>query len=282
MAPANPRAATIVRQASDLPPVPAVAQKILSLLQSERTTATDVESVIAAEPALSARILKIANSALFARRAGARTVGEAVTYVGFKTVRSIVLVASMRSVYVRPRLADHLLWVHSMGVALASAELAQMTRAIPADEALTAGLLHDVGKLVLKAYDSATFDTVMQAIYNEGVSSVEAEVEAFGVGHAEVGEQILAKWGFPDELRVPVALHHVAATAPDAAPASAHVVALADSTCHHLGIGARAADGDLSLSEVPSARALRLSADDMNRFAESFPRKFSEKRLLFE
>jgi putative nucleotidyltransferase with HDIG domain len=278
----NSQAAAIVNQATDLLPVPAVAHKVLQLMQSDDTAETDIEEAIAADPALSARILKIANSALFGRRTAASTIGQSIACLGPRTVRSVVFAASMRSVYSTPRLADHLLWEHAMGVSLASAELAQLTGAVPADEAFTAGLLHDIGKLLFKAHDPVTHETVIQQIYNEGVSALAAEIEAFGVGHPEIGEQVLTKWGFPPELVAPVALHHAAAEDGADVPPGAHIVALADATCHHLGIGNRTADGDLALADFPSARALELAAADLNRLAEAFPDKLTEKRLLFE
>jgi putative nucleotidyltransferase with HDIG domain len=276
------RAITIVNQARDLPPIPTVAQKILDMLQSERTTATDIESVIISEPALSARVLKIANSAIFGRRTGARTVSEAVTYLGFKTVKSIVLAAAMKTFYMQPRLSDHLLWVHSMGVALAAAELARLAKVGAPDEALTGGLLHDVGKLVFKNYDEERYDAVIQSVYNEQADAVTMEIEAFGVAHPQVADQVLAKWGFPDELREPVAMHHLAATNPDQVSSGAHIVCLADATCHHLGLGTRVAKSDLTLAELPSARMLKLSPEQISQFAEEFPQRFSERRLMFE
>ncbi len=276
------RAILIVNQARDLPPIPTVAQKVLDLLQSERTTAGDIEQVIMSEPALSARVLKIANSAIFGRRTGARTVSEAVTYLGFKTVKSIVLAAAMKTFYMQPRLADHLLWVHSMGVALAAAELSRLSKVGLPDELLTAGLLHDVGKLVFKNYDPERFDAVMQSVYNEQADAVAMEIETFGVAHPQVADQVLAKWGFPDQLRAPVALHHVADINPDDVPSEAHVVCLADATCHHLGIGTRMANCDLTLGDTESAKRLKLSVEQLTEFATEFPQRFAERRMMFE
>ena len=276
------RAILIVNQARDLPPMPTVAQKVLDLLQSEKTTAGDIEQVITSEAALSARVLKIANSAIFGRRTGARTVSEAVTYLGFKTVKSIVLAAAMKTFYMQPRLADHLMWVHSMGVALAAAELSRFSHIGSPDEALTAGLLHDLGKLVFKNYDPEGFDAVMQSIYNDQTDAVTVEIETFGVAHPQVAEQVLAKWGFPDQLREPVAMHHIASTQPEEVSAEAHLVCLADAVCHHLGIGTRMANCDLTLGELPSAKRLKLSAAQLSEFAEDFPQRFAERRLMFE
>ena len=169
-----------------------------------------------------------------------------------------------------------------MGVALASAELSRLAKVGSDGEALTAGLLHDIGKLVFKNYNPERFDAVIQAIYNDRADAVAVEVETFGVAHPQVADQVLAKWGFPDELREPVALHHEAAKHPDDVPASAHVVCLADATCHHLGIGTRTANGDLTLADLPSARALGLNAGQLGVFAEEFPQRFAERRMMFE
>jgi putative nucleotidyltransferase with HDIG domain len=276
------RSIVIVNQARDLPPIPTVAQKILDMLQSDKTTAVDVEQVIMAEPALSARVLKIANSAVFGRRAGARTVSEAVTYLGIKTVKSIVLAAAMKTFYMQPRLSDHLLWVHSMAVALSAAELAKLAKIRAKDEALTAGLLHDLGKLVFKNFDEERYDAVIQSVYNDQADAVTVEIETFGVAHPQVAEQVLAKWGFPDDLREPVSMHHVAATDTDQVSPVAHLVCLADGICHYLGIGTRIARGDMSLGDLPSARALKLPGEKLNTFAEEFPERFAERRLMFE
>ena len=167
-------------------------------------------------------------------------------------------------------------------LALSAAELSRLSKTGAADEALTAGLLHDLGKLVFKNYDPERFDSVIQSVYNEQADAVEMEIEAFGVAHPQVADQVLAKWGFPDELREPVAMHHVAASSPEQVSKVAHVVCLADATCHHLGIGTRIAKADITLADLPSAKVVGLSPEALAQFAEEFPQRFAERRLMFE
>jgi HD-like signal output (HDOD) protein len=122
----------------------------------------------------------------------------------------------------------------------------------------------------------------METVYNNGVPPVEAEVEAFGAGHAEVGGLVLAKWSFPDSLREAVALHHVAETSPDEAPKLAHVVCLADKLCHHLGVGTRSPKPGMVLADLPSVSVLGLSEKAVNEFAEAFPALYAEQRSMLE
>ena len=181
----------IIRSTRDLPAMPHVAGKVLELSGDPDTSAQQLQKVISDDQAMTARILKIANSAMYACSRKIKTLTEAIVMLGFNSIRSLVVTNAARNLYMtgsqRMGLKERLLWEHSIGTAFGCRLLVQERYPHLAEEAFLAGLMHDIGKLVLNLHASEQFDEIVQIVYNENRNFAETEAEVFGYDHAAVG-----------------------------------------------------------------------------------------------
>ncbi len=259
---------SFVQLSGDLPPMPHVASEALQKISEPDARAEDIEKILSKDPALAARVLKLANSSFYARSRTIATLRHAVVVVGLKTVRSLVLASVTRDLFEPFGLTEKLLWEHSVGCGLAARTVALSLRYSRAEECFLAGLLHDVGKMILLRHCEEPMRRIIQDVYNEPeLSFMSLEQEAFGFDHAQVGRQLAMKWRFPEEIAEAIGCHHRPATA-KILPALSVIVHLANAICHKLGLGPTKKP-DLDLAGVPSARALKLSAEKLEALEES-------------
>jgi HD-like signal output (HDOD) protein len=147
-------AAALIESIDELPPLPSVAARVMNMADDDRTSALDLAQVLSTDQALTAKLIRISNSAYygFARRVS--TVREAVLVLGFKQVRQMAVGASVMNAFKGSKLSDgfdlDLFWGHSIAVAVAAETLAKKTRVAKPEDAFTAGILHDIGRLVLR------------------------------------------------------------------------------------------------------------------------------------
>jgi putative nucleotidyltransferase with HDIG domain len=227
----------LVESIDDLPGFPAAIQKASALSQDPKASAADLAAVIQVDPALTTRILRITNSAFYGLSRQVSTVKEGVVILGFAAVRSLaVAVSSMRmfhggdSVWFR----HEDFWLHSTCCALVAHQLSQSARLPSADEAFTAGLLHDIGKIILDQYAHQTFMLLIATQKVEGQLDPETERRIICTDHAELGRGICERWKLPPALSGSVGGHH--STGSQRGGALATVVGLADYLCACNGV----------------------------------------------
>jgi putative nucleotidyltransferase with HDIG domain len=201
------RAEVISRK--NLPTIPAVLAKILQLSDSIDANGKDLIVVIEKDQALTGKMLRLANSAFFGQSRRVATIPRAVMLLGFSTVRNLALGVkvwdALGSGISRPRLEE--LWSHSVAAALAAKMLAVKLRVGDPDETFTAGLLHDVGRLVLAIRFKEEYWKAVGGPDESGTIEVQ-ERETFGVDHAEVGGWMLEAWSLPPGIVEAVRSHH--------------------------------------------------------------------------
>jgi putative nucleotidyltransferase with HDIG domain len=203
----NFRAEVIGRKT--LPTIPTVLAKIVQLTDGEGRTSRELVEVIEHDQALTSKILRLANSAFFGQSRQVATIPRAVVLLGFGTVRNLALSVKVWETLgpglARRRLED--LWAHAASVALAGKWLSARLRAGDPDETFTAGLLHDVGRLVMAMrLGDLYWRTVEATTPEQTVDQVEAAT--FGVDHAEVGAWMLEAWNLPPAIVDAVRTHH--------------------------------------------------------------------------
>jgi HD-like signal output (HDOD) protein len=207
------RAEVIARK--NLPTIPTVLAKILQLVDRESASGRELVDVIEHDQALTGKMLRLANSAFFGQSRRVATIPRAVVLLGFSTVRNLALGVkvwdSLSTGIARPRLEE--LWSHAVGVAVATKLLSARLRAGDPDEGFTAGLLHDVGRLVLAMKFRELYWEAIDA-GGEGVSPDVVETSAFGIDHAEVGGWLLEAWSLPAAIVDAVRVHHTAVGRP--------------------------------------------------------------------
>jgi len=201
-----------------LPPAPKLLPPLLQLLRQPDTDMDRVIRLIAHDPSLTASVLRLGNSVAFNRGSPVQSLNEAVGRLGFETLYRLV-VAVCGSKMLGPSQAGYgldpgELWQHSVTAAVATQIIARDCRE---DESLafTAGLLHDVGKLVLSQALEGRYRQVAEQVDQFGRSMLEAEKALLGVQHAEIGGRLLARWSFPPSLVQAVWWHHEPASAGD-------------------------------------------------------------------
>jgi putative nucleotidyltransferase with HDIG domain len=195
-----------------LPAEPKLYSQVSEELQSPMGSMNVVANLISQDPIMSAKILQVTNSAFFGR-AEVTDISEAVMVLGSERVRSLVLLAGVFSQYsgsVCPGFSAEPIWSHSLQVgffarAIAQGETQNMRLG---DTAFTAGLLHDIGKLILAANVPEMFEAVLRTQKNGKMSQREAELVVMGTTHAEVGACLLATWGLPQPILEAIAWHH--------------------------------------------------------------------------
>jgi putative nucleotidyltransferase with HDIG domain len=274
-------AKVIAAKVGDLPPLPHVASRVIELVGNPDTNAGDLEQVISRDQALTARVLKIANSALFGRREMVSTLSQAIVLLGFKTVHSLVIAASTETFYrsTSIRFKDKLLWEHAVATALAAGYLARDCRYRGVEEAFLGGLLHDIGKVALDINLEERYQGIIERVYNEEVTFVDAEREMLGFDHAEVGALVVKKWNLPEALEEAVRLHHRAMSSL-VDPTLCAIVSLANSACVKLGIGLERLP-KLDLASLDVAVRLKMTAERLSRLLQNVESKLVEEKELF-
>lgn len=203
---ARPEAPWALRQ---LPPFPAIAQRILSLAGREDVDIRELGDVVKMDPAFSADLLRLANSALFNARREVTSLAQALRMVGTDRLKTMAtLVAVNRMVRNSARLeALRKVWIHSLATAVLAEESARITRA-DRDRAYTAGLLHNLGALGLMAAYPAEYSRMLEVSDDYGFDVLETERDLFEIDHCAAGACLALDWGFPEELGSAIAGHH--------------------------------------------------------------------------
>jgi len=255
----------LILNAQDLPAMPHVASKVLELAGNPDTTAAKLQQVISDDQAMAARILKIANSALYGCSRKIKTLTDAIVMLGFNTIRSLVVTSAARNMYLKGGksmgLKERLLWEHSMGCGIAARLLVQMRHPQLAEEAFLAGLMHDIGKLVLNQYASDAFDRVVQDVYNEGRMFLEVEQELLGFDHTEVGAMLVSKWKLSTQLEEAIRHHHNADAFSVDRPVLCYLD-LANNLCKREGVGFIELP-DLDLMALKSTQVLGFNSGEL-------------------
>ncbi len=206
----------ILKSINKMPPFPAVVTKILDMVQSESYNIKELESVIQLDPIITAKCLKLCNSAYFGLRKKIDSIQQAVIIIGEANLLKIIMATAAGSINFKSKG----LWMHSVAVAFLSQLLFTRFKEDPKvkdsfklnDEftLYTCSLLHDVGRIVLDQFMEKDYSKV-EILQMRGICNLsDIEKELFGVNHSIIGAEILRKWEFPENMINLVQFHHVA------------------------------------------------------------------------
>jgi len=203
----------LIAQMKRLPSPPNLYFKIVAELQSPDSSIDNIGSLVAQDPVLSAKMLQVVNSAVFGLQLQVVSATEAVLYLGMETAKALVLLAHTFSYFDKVRTADfsvETLWKHCVGTGRTAEKIARAQGCGVEDigQAFTAGMLHDIGKLLLAANLPDGFKSALFKARDEKLQLWEAENALFGATHAELGACLLGIWGLPTAIVEAVALHH--------------------------------------------------------------------------
>lgn len=244
-----------------------VAIRALQLLGREEVELEELEQLIRQDQVLAAAVLRLANSARYGLPRTISRISQAIALLGLATFKRIVMQACIQDLFSSSLTGYHMeegaFFKHGVVCAELSEEIAGLVTGVHGEEAYLAGLLHDMGKLVLERAVPELFSLVRRLVEEEGITFVAAEREVFGQDHAQVGAQVALRWDLPPIYEEAIGLHHDPA-AGRRAPLLVAVVHLANFICNTTGVGM----GCDSMANGPRREALELLRFDSRKIME--------------
>jgi putative nucleotidyltransferase with HDIG domain len=274
----------LILEVLELPTLSTVLNRILKVAGDARSSASDLAEVISKDQSLTTNILKIANSAYFGLSQQVTTVSRAIVVLGFDAVKSIALSASVIAAFPnkgnKKEFDRSKFWTHSLACAYLCKQISRMTHLADLETSFVCGLLHDIGKIVLDIHFPDSYERVFAELREQRVRLVEAECEALGFTHAEVGMWMAQRWKFPKSIIFSIANHHGPIAEDDRYRELTATVRLANHLCLEEGICFPEQIPVESLEE--SVRAdLKLGPQDMSRFREDLSKRKEQFVSLF-
>ena len=206
-----------IQEISHIATLPEVTIRIIELVEDPKSTAQDLHKIIANDPALCSRILKVVNSSFYGLPGQIGSINRAIVMLGLNAVKNIAIAASLAKLFrggeLTPMFAARDLWMHSVGTAAGTKILGDSLGFALGDEAFLGGLIHDIGIMVEMQYDRNKLIEVVEGIEvaEDGTpveSMLDKEAEVFGANHQDFGAALCEKWKFPPTLRFVTGHHH--------------------------------------------------------------------------
>lgn len=196
-----------------LPSLPTLYRELVDVLNSDDTTIDRIAQIIAKDIAMVTKVLQVINSPFYGLRARVSNPTQAVALLGLNTIKSLTLSTKVFAQFDQARLpffSLDVLWQHGLTTANHARAIAKEERAEQAlmEDCFTAGMLHDVGTLVLASNLPDQYTEMLAIMQDRGVTEWDAEQEIYGATHAEVGGFLLSKWGLSERIVEAVAFHH--------------------------------------------------------------------------
>jgi putative nucleotidyltransferase with HDIG domain len=263
----------VVHSVQDLPSLPAVVMELLSSIEQDDVDISVLAKKVSYDQALTAKTLRLANASSFGLQVKVTTIQQAITFLGFQTTRNLITAAAVTGCFPSgrcPGFDDKAFWRHSIAVAACARALARRMR-FNQDYAFTAGLLHDIGRLVLVTADPQAYAGVVEwRLRNDG-DWQDAERAVLGVDHVEAGVALAEHWNFSDTMRQAIAFHH----APEMLGAGflASIVHVANAIVHALDIAGEENE------RVPRVASVAWDAMGLNE--EAYLHLFRETEVQF-
>lgn len=278
----------IVERVQKLPTLPAVANRITNLLNDPDCTAVKIAEIISTDQSLTARVLRLVNSAYYSLSAEVGNVRHAVALLGFRTISQMVISIAVFDVF-KEKYGTEFdrsgFWKHSIGCGVLSKMIAQRARYPREDECFTAGLLHDIGKVVLDQYVHDEMILVLKVVREQGLSFVDAEQEVMGLNHAHIGGQVMKKWNIPLAILAAVQHHHQPVHDRKGSAFSQDLIVdcvqLADALCKHGHIGF-SGDAVMPVLEEPLWERLQLNRNTIDVLMTESSAEIEKAYVLLE
>ncbi|MCD6570375.1 MAG: HDOD domain-containing protein [Deltaproteobacteria bacterium] len=273
----------ILADVNALPAISAVASQMASIMNDPDVDIQDVVGIVEYDPGITANVLRLANSSYFGGLHSIGSIRQAIMRLGMNKLFDLIVISATHEVIDKPIAGYNLppgeLWRHSVAVAITARNFASGLGIMAEDTAFTAGLLHDVGKIVIGAFVEKDFNKINAIAKTSDLSFETAEREIFGVDHAEIGAAVLDMWKFPTPVTRAVRFHHSPEAVQGSAP-EVDAIHIADILCLMMGIGPgreglqyRVSDEILSrysLTPPILEKVVSCCLDDMEKFSELF------------
>jgi HD-like signal output (HDOD) protein len=276
------RVRKLVDKVQGLPTLPSMLNNINKMVLNPSTSAKEVAQIISSDPALTSKVLRVVNSSFYGFPNRITTVSHAIVILGFNTIKSIVLSSTIFDVFRRggkPGDFDRAeFWKHSIGCGAAAKVLGRRINYPLLEELFIAGLLHDVGKIVLDQYLPDKFAEVGALVRSRDILIAEAEMEILGVTHADVGAWLFEKWNLSKGLTDTVRCHHNPALAGES-QRFAEIIHVADVLVRAVRFG-NGGDQKIPAIQESAWRSLGLSAGELDGLLTQTSQEI-EKAMIF-
>ena len=203
---------TILEAVDNLPPMPRVMHKAQAIINDPASSLKDLEKLINTDQAFAIKILRLANSTYYGRMKKVSSIQDAAVVIGMKSLGELITLSCASSLLSKSLRGYDLpaksLWQHSIGVAFGSKIIADKKYPALANDAFSAGLIHDAGKLILDEYVYERKALFQEFMADDQHTFLEAEREILGFEHAEIAAQVCQKWNFPKTISAAIRYHH--------------------------------------------------------------------------
>jgi putative nucleotidyltransferase with HDIG domain len=203
----------ILAKVGEIKPLPGTVLRLIQVINDPRSTVNDIVETIRYDQAITSQILRICNSAYFGLSREIHSLNEAIRYLGMIKILQLVMAVHTNALLAKRQpgydLAPGVLWKHSVAVAVAASIFAErLAMEKNASVAFTAGLLHDVGKVVLSEHVAAEFSQIVARVTEKRLSFLEAEHDILGFSHCEIGAKVAEAWKIPEQIVRCIEYHH--------------------------------------------------------------------------
>ncbi len=222
-----------LRRIESLPTLPPIVSRLNQMVTDEDVTAVKLGQVIEKDQVLTSKLLKMVNSSFFGFPQRISTVSNAIVLLGFNVIKTLIVTSSIFEVM---QSSDVGLFEHSLGCATAAGILARKCGIKNPEEISTAGLIHDLGKIAVRAELPKEYQHIQKLVNEKQIPMREAELEVLGIGHPEIGGYLARQWNLPDRLVIPIETHHEPSKPPGFSSISA-VIHFADILIRAVGFG---------------------------------------------
>ena len=247
-----------IEQIDNLPTLPTVYAEVERLCKNPDVSADELSKVIETDPSITLKLLNLSNSAFFGFSRRITTVRDAISLLGNQTVENTILNIAVfeatRDLKNSAGLDKNQFWVHSVGVG-SVARFISGKMGLNREESFTAGIVHDMGKIILDALYTDFYTNVFARVQEGSLSIFEAEEEVIGLNHSQIGRELCKNWNLPTGLTEAVAHHHRPSGAEEDSEI-ASLTHLGDAICRKLGVGS---GGDDTVPDLAPAALRRLN-----------------------
>ncbi|MBI9017647.1 MAG: HDOD domain-containing protein [Phycisphaerae bacterium] len=276
----------IANETLEIATLPEVTMRIVQVVQDPKSTAHDLHVIVKNDPALSARVLRVVNSAFYGLPGQIGSIDRAIMLLGLNAVKNIAIAASLSKMFKTntecPEFSGKDLWTHSVAVGATNKLIASAIGLSLPDESFLAGLMHDIGLVsVMQCRASAIPEIIAQV--NTGKNLLEVESEILGATHTEIGAALTTRWKFPRSFQYVTAFHH---NPMELAPENrllATVTCIADSLCTQMGLGLfnREKIDDIVIDDY-LIKEISISPNQLNEIANNIEEELEVVKALIE
>jgi len=263
----------IQKRESDLPTLPVVIDRIISVAADENTTTEKLAEIIAYDQGMTNKLLKLANSIYYAQKNPVETIKRAISVIGFDEIIGIALgMGILSSVTTKTGLTLDMkaLWIHGIGVATISKELAKRTNPGIAGKIFIPALLHDMGKVIFSVYFKQEYLHVRQFAMENKKPLYFSENAVLKMDHAVLSALLMKRWNFPESIIIPCRFHHNPESSPVQYRHQSLIINLADYLTQKAGVGHSGNPVPVTIKNAPkkigvNEAVLRLTIEQLKR-----------------